>query len=140
MPLRPRFGRSLPSRWCRARCGARISAPRGQLSARRLLDGRGAEVDAADAQRLGVDHQRLPQFISSSTWDYRHVRRNGARWALEAVDPVAYVVGDTGFPKASGRLHRHLEPQEETMIRPPGRRLRHALLVAGTAAASVFAV
>jgi hypothetical protein len=32
------------------------------------------------AARLGVDHQRLQQFITSSTWDYVAVRRNVARW------------------------------------------------------------
>jgi SRSO17 transposase len=41
----------------------------------------------------------LQQFISSSTWDYEAVRRNVARWAVEVVDPVAYVVDDTGFGK-----------------------------------------
>jgi len=41
----------------------------------------------------------LQQFISSSTWDYEAVRRNVARWAVSVVDPAAYVVDDTGFPK-----------------------------------------
>ena len=31
------------------------------------------------AARLGVDHQRRQQFITSSTWDYMAVRRNIAR-------------------------------------------------------------
>jgi SRSO17 transposase len=51
------------------------------------------------AERLGVDHQRLQQFVTSSTWDYAQVRANVARWAVEALDPDAYVVDDTGFPK-----------------------------------------
>ena len=41
----------------------------------------------------------MQQFISSSTWDYEAVRRNVARWAVDVVDPAAYVVDDTGFPK-----------------------------------------
>ena len=51
------------------------------------------------AQRLGVDHQRLQQFVTSSTWDYEAVRANLGRWAAEVVDPDAYVVDDSGFPK-----------------------------------------
>ena len=51
------------------------------------------------AERLGVDHQQLQQFITSSTWDYRVVRANTARWAAEAIDPAAYVIDDSGFPK-----------------------------------------
>jgi SRSO17 transposase len=46
-----------------------------------------------------VDHQRLQQFITSSTWDYETVRANVARWAVDAVGPAAYVVDDSGFPK-----------------------------------------
>ena len=42
------------------------------------------------AARLGVDHQRLQQFITSSTWDYAAVRRNvachfAARQQVEAL-------------------------------------------------------
>uniref|UniRef100_UPI0013C30780 IS701 family transposase n=1 Tax=Allorhizocola rhizosphaerae TaxID=1872709 RepID=UPI0013C30780 len=32
-------------------------------------------------------------------WDYQQVRANVARWAVQAIDPAAYVVDDTGFPK-----------------------------------------
>jgi SRSO17 transposase len=41
----------------------------------------------------------LQQFVTSSTWDYRVVRANVARWAVEAIDPDAYVIDDSGFPK-----------------------------------------
>jgi SRSO17 transposase len=51
------------------------------------------------AARLGVDYQGLQQFITSSTWDYQAVRRNVARWAAETIDPDAYAVDDSGFPK-----------------------------------------
>jgi hypothetical protein len=51
------------------------------------------------AARLGVDHQQLQQFVTSSTWDYAQVRRRLARWAEEFIDPHAFVVDDTGFPK-----------------------------------------
>jgi len=51
------------------------------------------------AQRLGVDHQGLQQFVTSSTWDHEAVRANVARWAVKAIDPAVYVVDDSGFPK-----------------------------------------
>jgi SRSO17 transposase len=46
-----------------------------------------------------VDHQGLQQFITSSTWDYEVVRGNLARWGSEVIDPMVYVVDDSGFPK-----------------------------------------
>ena len=71
----------------------------GELYARGLLtDGRRKSMQPM-AVRLGADHQRLQQFITSSTWDYAAVRRNVARW-FAACQPVeALVVDDTGFPK-----------------------------------------
>ena len=51
------------------------------------------------AARLGIDHQRLQQFITSSTWDYVAVRRNVARWFAASQPVEALVVDDTGFAK-----------------------------------------
>ena len=51
------------------------------------------------AARLGVDHQRLQQFITSSTWDYAAVRRNVARWFASHQPVEALVIDDTGFAK-----------------------------------------
>src|SRR5258705_229252 len=51
------------------------------------------------AARLGADHQRLQQFITSSTWDYVAVRRNVARWFAGSQPVEALVVDDTGFAK-----------------------------------------
>ena len=51
------------------------------------------------AARLGVDHQRLQQFITSSTWDYAQVRRNVARWFAASQPVEALVIDDTGFAK-----------------------------------------
>src|SRR5712671_2994743 len=51
------------------------------------------------AERLGVDHQRLQQFITSPAWDYVAVRRNVARWFAAGQPAGALVVDDTGFPK-----------------------------------------
>ena len=72
---------------------------KGQLYVRGLLTDGARKSMQPMAARLGVDHQALQQFISSSTWDYEAVRRNVARWAAGVVDPAAYVVDDTGFPK-----------------------------------------
>jgi SRSO17 transposase len=71
----------------------------GELYVRGLLtDGQRKSMQPM-AARLGVDHQRLQQFITSSTWDYAAVRRNAARW-FAAEQPVdALVIDDTGFPK-----------------------------------------
>ena len=63
-----------------------------------LLDGRRKSMQPM-AQRLGVDHQRLQQFVTTSTWDVAAVRARLARRAVAAVGPVAWVVDDTGFPK-----------------------------------------
>jgi SRSO17 transposase len=46
-----------------------------------------------------VDHQRLQQFITSSTWDYAAVRRKVALDFAGSQPVEALVVDDTGFPK-----------------------------------------
>jgi SRSO17 transposase len=63
-----------------------------------LLDGKRKSMQPM-ATRLGVDHQQLQQFVTSSTWDHVEVRRRLAEWAVGFVDPQALVVDDTGFPK-----------------------------------------
>src|SRR4051794_23477007 len=63
-----------------------------------LLDGRRKSMQPM-AERLGVDHQGLQQFVSSSTWAVEPVRARLARRAIEVVAPRAWVVDDTGFPK-----------------------------------------
>jgi SRSO17 transposase len=71
----------------------------GGLYVRGLLtDGRRKSMQPM-AARLGMDHQRLQQFITSSTWDYAAVRANVARWFAAAQPVEALVVDDTGFPK-----------------------------------------
>ena len=63
-----------------------------------MLDGKRKSMQPM-AARLGVDHQQLQQFVTSSTWDHVEVRRRLARWADGFVAPQAYVVDDSGFPK-----------------------------------------
>jgi SRSO17 transposase len=71
----------------------------GELYVRGLLtDGRRKSM-VPMAARLGVDHQWLQQFITSSTWDYAGVRRHVARWFAASFPVEALVVDDTGFPK-----------------------------------------
>src|SRR3954463_8463078 len=63
-----------------------------------LLDGRRKSMQPM-AERLGVDHQGLQQFVSSSTWAVEPVRARLARRAVALIAPDAWVVDDTGFPK-----------------------------------------
>ncbi|WP_399218671.1 IS701 family transposase, partial [Streptomyces sp. SAJ15] len=63
-----------------------------------LLDGRRKSMQPM-AERLGVDHQQLQQFMTSSTWPVEQVRARLAWRAVAAVRPQVWVVDDTGFPK-----------------------------------------
>lgn len=63
-----------------------------------LLDGRRKSMQPM-AARLGVDHQRLQQFVTTSTWDTAAVRARMACRAVDLIAPAAWVVDDTGFPK-----------------------------------------
>src|SRR6266567_2760688 len=71
----------------------------GELYARGLLTDGQRKSMVPMAARLGADHQRLQQFITSSTWDYAAVRRNVARWFAGRQPVEALVVDDTGFAK-----------------------------------------
>jgi SRSO17 transposase len=72
---------------------------KGELYLRGLLSDGARKSMRPMAQRLGVDHQGLQQFVTSSTWDHEAVRANVARWAVQTIDPAVYVVDDSGFPK-----------------------------------------
>ena len=72
---------------------------KGELYLRGLmLDGKRKSMQPM-AARLGVDHQQLQQFVTSSTWDHVEVRKRVASWADEFIEPEAYVIDDSGFPK-----------------------------------------
>src|SRR5438132_6196573 len=71
----------------------------GERYVRGLLTGGQRKSMEPMAARLGIDHQRLQQFITSSTWDYGAVRRNVARWFAASFPVEALVIDDTGFPK-----------------------------------------
>ncbi len=63
-----------------------------------LLDGRRKSMQPM-GERLGVDHQGLQQFVSSSTWAVEPVRQRLAARAVAVIEPDAWVVDDTGFVK-----------------------------------------
>ncbi len=63
-----------------------------------LLDGKRKSMQPM-AARLGVDYQQLQQFVTTSTWDHVEVRKRMARWADDFIEPDAYVIDDSGFPK-----------------------------------------
>ncbi|MEU8657825.1 IS701 family transposase [Actinoplanes philippinensis] len=63
-----------------------------------MLDGSRKSMQPM-AARLGVDHQQLQQFLTSSTWDVAGVRRRAAKAAVQVVEPRVWVVDDTGFAK-----------------------------------------
>jgi SRSO17 transposase len=63
-----------------------------------MLDGKRKSMQPM-GERLGVDHQQLQQFMTSSTWDYVPVRRRLAAKVIDLIDPVAWVIDDTGFAK-----------------------------------------
>jgi SRSO17 transposase len=65
-----------------------------------LLDGRRKSIQPM-AERLGDgDEQCLQQFVNQSPWAWEPVRERLARRMSAELDPDAWVVDDTGFPKA----------------------------------------
>src|SRR3954451_17677978 len=63
-----------------------------------MLDGQRKSMRPM-AARLGVDHQQLQQFLTSSTWDVIGVRRRVAAAAGDLVAPRGWGGDDTGFAK-----------------------------------------
>ncbi|QGU07119.1 hypothetical protein COCCU_05875 [Corynebacterium occultum] len=63
-----------------------------------MLEGRRKSMQPM-ADRLGIDHQRLQQFVSTSPWKVEPVRQALATKAINLIHPDAWVVDDTGFIK-----------------------------------------
>jgi len=63
-----------------------------------MLDGRRKSIQPM-AERLGVDHQGLSQFVNQSTWSAVDVRRQLAVRVERQLDPEFVVVDDSGLPK-----------------------------------------
>ena len=74
---------------------------RGQCYLRGLmLNGRRKSIEPM-AARLGgeVHYQALHHFVAVSPWDWRPVRRRLAERLVAELQPTAWAVDDTGFPK-----------------------------------------
>jgi SRSO17 transposase len=74
---------------------------RGQCYLRGLmLEGRRKSIEPM-AARLGgeVHYQALHHFVAASPWDWRPVRRRLAERLVGELQPTAWAVDDTGFPK-----------------------------------------
>lgn len=63
-----------------------------------MLEGRRKSMQPM-AERLGIDHQRLQQFVFTSPWPVEPVRKALATRAIDLITPEAWVVDDTGFVK-----------------------------------------
>jgi SRSO17 transposase len=73
---------------------------RGQCYLRGLmLDGRRKSVEPMAARLGEVHYQALHHFVAASPWDWRPVRERLAERLCQAIEPTAWVVDDTGFPK-----------------------------------------
>jgi SRSO17 transposase len=73
---------------------------RGQCYLRGLmLDGRRKSIQPMAARLGEVHYQALHHFVAASPWDWRPVSRRLAEVLTAALQPAAWVVDDTGFPK-----------------------------------------
>jgi SRSO17 transposase len=73
---------------------------RGQCYLRGLmLEGRRKSIEPMAARLGEVHYQALHHFVAVSPWDWRPVRRRLAERLCAALEPTAWVVDDTGFPK-----------------------------------------
>jgi SRSO17 transposase len=64
-----------------------------------MLDGKRKSIQPMAERLPDGNEQALQQFLSQSLWDWRPVRRRLATQMTAAVDPDAWIVDDTGFPK-----------------------------------------
>jgi SRSO17 transposase len=64
-----------------------------------MLDGKRKSIQPMASRLADGNEQALQQFVSQSPWDWRPVRQRLAQQMTAAVDPDAWVVDDTGFPK-----------------------------------------
>ena len=73
---------------------------RGQCYLRGLmLEGRRKSIEPMAARLGEVHYQALHHFVAVSAWDWRPVRRRLAEVMTASLQPTAWVVDDTGFPK-----------------------------------------
>lgn len=68
-----------------------------------MLDGKRKSIEPMAGRLDDGDEQCLQQFVNQSPWDWQPVRRELAVRMSAEVEPDAWVVDDTGFPK-SGKM------------------------------------
>lgn len=89
------------------------------LYLRGLIEGEGRRSMQAMAQRLGVDHQRLQQFVTTSPWDVAPVRERLVRRVHERFDPEVWLIDDTSQVKdgaASVAVARQYSPEAGRIV------------------------
>jgi SRSO17 transposase len=68
-----------------------------------MLEGKRKSIEPMAARLQDGDEQGLQQFVNQSPWRWEPVRRRLAVRMTAEIDPVAWVIDDTGFPK-QGRM------------------------------------
>jgi SRSO17 transposase len=64
-----------------------------------MLDGRRKSIEPMAARLSDGDEQCLQQFVNQSPWEWVPVRARLARRMQREIEPEAWIVDDTGFPK-----------------------------------------
>ena len=64
-----------------------------------MLDGKRKSIEPMSARLPDGDEQCLQQFVNQSPWDWQPVRRALAERVSAEIEPEAWIVDDTGFPK-----------------------------------------
>lgn len=64
-----------------------------------MLDGRRKSIEPMADRLEDGDEQCLQQFVNQSPWDWAVVRERLARRMSDEIEPEAWIVDDTGFPK-----------------------------------------
>jgi SRSO17 transposase len=64
-----------------------------------MLDGKRKSIQPMAERLADGNEQALQQFVSQSPWDWRPVRQRLATQMTAVIDPDAWIVDDTGFPK-----------------------------------------
>ena len=64
-----------------------------------MLEGRRKSIEPMAERLPDGEEQCLQQFVNQSPWDESEVRRRLAERMTSEIDPEAWVVDDTGFPK-----------------------------------------
>jgi SRSO17 transposase len=64
-----------------------------------MLDGKRKSIEPMAARLEDGDEQCLQQFVNQSPWDWRPVRRAMTARMSAEIEPEAWIIDDTGFPK-----------------------------------------